>query len=991
MLHKYKPDAQAREYFQGVPDPSLARRACIEPLREPKLASLSSHIMKQFLLIFSLLFACQATLLAEQPSGLSLRHLTVEHLQNPNQLDQPKPRFSWKLQSDDDAMRGVVQQSYHVIVASTPKRLTEDKADLWNSGVVQSEQSVLIPYQGKPLKSRQACYWKVRVTDSHGRQSPWSETANWRMSLLDPHDWSGSKWIGLKEDTRDSELASRLHLKSKEDSRSHPSPLLRKDVSLEKEIRSAMAYVSGVGYADFFINGTKVGDSVLDPGQTNYEKHTLYVVHDVTESLKKDDNALGFWLGNGFYGQNMAFNKKFVYGQPSVRAKLFIEYTDGTAEEIVTDETWKATVSPTVFDNVYWGESYDARLELDDWSQPGLDVSNWQSAIEVDSPCPDDRLRPQLLPPIKEVERIAPVSIKQVAPKTWLFDFGKNIAGWVEMEMSQNAGDVIKVLPAEVLDKVSGRADQRTYGGAPGRPYEVIYVCKGSKKETWSPRFTYAGFQYVEISGLDNPPTKESITAVFVRSAVQRTGSFECSNDMLNRQYAASLLSLEGNWHSLPEDCPHREKCGWLGDAHATADLSLFNYDMNTFYMKYIRDIEDSRRKDGRLRRVRPKSAGVPTMVAPGRRANRIANIDWGVAYLILPWKLYVHTGDVEAFRSRFSHVKDFLAYYRTYKNKQGVIDNGLGDWCPPRWDRKNAPEFMECDPYVSGTAFYFQALHIASQMAQILGDEEYGRQCLAEADEIKLAFEKVYLKPLKDSELMHYGSQTATVMALKFGLASEDDVDDLLKALLFDINKLHEGHHACGIHGQRHLYTVLADAGQDELVYKMLTDTTFPSPGYVLSCGLSTWPERRWDWKNERFYRNSFNHPMNGGFTAFMHESIGGINPRASTPGYKHFQLKPHLTKQLDWAKASVDSPYGNISSEWKNDADVFHWKVEIPANTTATVFIPYSRGAQLWEDGRKLDAASDHEDSSGQNWLPREVGSGSYHFEVRRQHESK
>ena len=940
--------------------------------------------MKQLLLICTF-FVCQAPLLADQPSGLSLKNLTIEHLQNPIQLDQPKPRFSWKLNSDDAAVRGVVQQSYQILVASKPELLTPEQADLWDSGVVQSAQSVLVPYEGKPLKSRQVCFWKVRSTDNHGRQANWSATATWRMALLEPSDWSGSKWIGLKDDTRESELASRKHLKLKKDFRSHPSPLFRKKVSLTKEVRSAIACISGVGYADFFINGQKVGDAVLDPGQTNYGKHTLYVVHDVTDQIKEGDNVIGFWLGNGFYGQNMAFDAKFGYGQPSLRAKLFIEYTDGTTKEIVTDGRWKTTVSPTVFDNVYWGESYDARLEVDDWSQPGLDVSNWQTAIEVNSPCPDDRLRPQLLPPIKEVERIAPVSIKKVAPKTWLFDFGRNIAGWVEMKVNQDAGDVIKVLPAEVLDKGSKRADQRTYGGAPGRPYEVFYVCKGAENETWSPRFTYAGFQYVEISGLDNPPTKESITAVFVRSDVKRTGSFECSNDMLNKQYTASLLSLEGNWHSLPEDCPHREKCGWLGDAHATADLSLFNYDMNMFYTKYIRDIEDSRRKDRRLRKVRPKSAGVPTMVAPGKRANRVANIDWGVAYLILPWQLYVHTGDVEAFRSRFEHVKDFLAYYRTFKNKQGVIDNGLGDWCPPRWDRKKAPEFMECDPYVSGTAFYFQALNIASQMALVLGDDEYSRTCLTEADEIKAAFEKVYLKPIKDGELKHYGSQTATVMALKLGMVSEEDADRLVQALLFDINSLHDGHHACGIHGLRHLYTVLADHGQDELAYKMLTDTTFPSPGYVLSCGLSTWPERRWEWKKETVWRNSFNHPMNGGFVAFMHESIGGINPIESSPGYKHFVLKPHLTNQLEWAKASVDSPYGIIKSQWKNKEDIFHWDIEVPVNTTATVFIPFASGAELFENEREMKNPTIDKDSSGRKWFKTEIGSGSFQFEVR------
>ena len=941
--------------------------------------------MKQLLFTLCLTFLVSAMSFGDEPPELSLNQLSVEHLRDPIQLDRPRPRLSWKIQVTDSAARDVVQKSYQILVASRPELLSVNRADLWNSGVVSSSQSVLVPYAGRKLRSRQACYWKVRVTDNYGRQSAWSETASWRMGLLEPAEWSRSQWIGLKEDTRESQWASRRSQTLDKDLRSHPSPLLRKEVTLNKDIRQATAYVSGVGYADFFINGQKVGDAVLDPGQTNYEQHSLYVVHDVTDALQNGPNALGFWLGNGFYGQNIGFDAKFGYGQPSVRAKLFVEYTDGSMAEIVTDQSWKTTVSPIVFDNAYWGETYDARLEIAGWSQPGLDDSDWQTAISVKPPCPDDRLRSQLLPPIKEVERFEPVSIKQVAPETWLFDFGKNIAGWIEMEVKQDVGDVIKVLPAEVLDKVTGRADQRTYGGAPGRPYELFYVCKGDETERWSPRFTYAGFQYVEISGLKHPPTKESVSAVFVRSAVERTGSFQCSDDLLNQQHAASLLSLEGNWHSLPEDCPHREKCGWLGDAHATADLSLFNYDIGTFYLKYIRDIEDSRRKDSRLRRVRPNSAGVPTMVAPGKRANRPANIDWGVAYLILPWQLYIHTGDAEAFRPRFEHVKDFIAYYRTFKNKQGVIDNGLGDWCPPRWDRKAAPEYMECHPYVSGTAFYYQALQIASQMASVLGDKEYSHKCIDEADQVRADFEKVYLKSIEDSELKHYGSQTATVMAIKLGMVSADGVGDRVKGLLFDINELHDGHHACGIHGLRHLYTVLADHGQDELAYKMLTDTTFPSPGYVLSCGLSTWPERRWEWNKERYYRNSFNHPMNGGFAAFMHESLGGINPQASSPGYKHFHLQPQLTGQIDWVKASVNSPFGLVRSEWKSEGDVFRWDVEIPVNTTARGLIPHSPGADLWESDNKIKEPTIHVDSHGQQWFETKLGSGVYRFEVR------
>ncbi len=942
---------------------------------------------------------CVGSICANERASTPIRlhDLKVEHLTDPIQLDVAQPRLSWKIMADDRETKNIQQQSYHVLVSSSIALLEQNTGDLWDSGQVTSAQSILIPYKGKELKTRQACYWKVRVTDNQGTTSAWSEVAKWQMALLDENDWSGSDWIGYKDTKRGHELASRQHVKLKQNLQSHTSPLLRHEIAIAKPIRKAMAYVCGLGYSEFYINGNKIGDNVLDPGQTNYGKHTLYVVHDVTKDLIQGKNALGVWLGNGFYGQNIGFGKKFGYGQPSLRAKLFVEYEDGTTEEFGTNTSWQAKASPIVFDNVYWGESYDARLEIAGWSNPGSDSSNWQAAIRVPAPCPEKQLKPQLLPPIQEAERLKPVQIRQVAPKTWLLDFGKNIAGWVDITVDQNAGDVIKIVSSEVLDKKTRRVDQRTQGGsATGRDHELFYVCKGGGEESWAPRFTYTGFQYVEISGLDQAPDAASIQAVFVRSAVEKTGSFACSNELLNQQYAASLLSLEGNWHSVPEDCPHREKCGWLGDAHATADLCLYNYDILRFYAKFNRDIQDSlvtRFNDGsgsfkignRTSKVPPGIGGVPSFVAPGKRSARLGSIDWGVAYLILPWRMYLHSGDEEAFRPHYDHIKDFITFYRTYKTTEGVIDNGLGDWCPPRWDRRNAPEFMECHPYVSGTAFYFQALKIAAGMAEVVKDDKFREQCLKEAEEIRVAFRKVYLKSIADTDLRHYGSQTATAMALNLGMVDETDRQNVVDALVHDIVELHDGHHACGIHGQRHLYTVLANQGHDDLVYQMLTDTTFPSPGYVLSCGLSTWPERRFEWDKVR-YSNSFNHPMNGGFAAFMHESLAGVRPDESQPGYRHFVLKPHLTSQIDWVKSSVETPYGKIRSDWKNESDLFSWEVDVPVNTSVTLFIPCSENKQLSDSSfrdflREPVAVED----SGQRWLQVKVGSGTYAFSIK------
>ena len=923
---------------------------------------------------------------AENPAVVRAFDLKVEHLEEPIQLDVQQPRLSWKVEVSDPAAKKIQQESYHILVASSPELLTNHKGDLWDSGVVASEQSILVPYLGKKLKSRQACYWKVQITDNTGNISPWSETASWEMALLDSNDWKGSEWIGLAKDTRDSEFASRRPNNKDELLRSNPSPLLRKEIHISKEVEKARAYVSGIGYSEFYINGTKISDHVLDPGQTNYEKHTLYVVHDITDALQPGTNALGVWFGNGFYGQNLAFNPKFEYGKPTLRAKLFVEYADGSSETFVTDTSWKATVSPILFDNVYWGESYNARKEIPGWSKPGLDDSNWQQAVKAKAPCPDSKLRPQLLPPIKEMERFKPVSIKKVDDDTYLIDFGKNFSGWYDIKLNQNPGDVIRFYPTEVLDRDTGRGNQKTRGGAPGAPEEHFYICKGDGPESYSPRFVYSGFQYLEISGLAQAPTAETIEAVFVRSAIEKTGSFESSNAMLNKQYAASLLSLEGNWHSIPEDCPAREKCGWLGDAHATADLSLYNYDIARMYTKFMRDIQDSLKKDQKAKRLLPDGAGVPPQVAPGKRCNNVAQIDWAVAYIIIPWRMYVHTGDAEAFRPHYKHFKDFITYYKSFKTKDGVIDNGLGDWCPPSWDRKAAPEFMECYPYVSGTAFYYQALQIISQMALVMGDSDYSEWCLKEADRIQKAFDKLYLKPVEGSKgLQHYGSQTATVMALKLGMVPENQIEGRVDGLVYDINERHDGHHACGIHGLRHLYTVLAENGQDDLVYRMLNDTTFPGPGFVMNMGLSTWPERRFDWTKEKF-RNSFNHPMNGGFTAFMHESLGGILPDDAAPGYKHFTLKPQLTDQIEWVKTSVDSPYGMIRSDWKNEDGAFFWNVEIPPNTTASLYIPYKPGSELSEGEhsglqKKFTPVSER----GKRWLRCEAGSGVYHFKYK------
>ena len=909
--------------------------------------------------------------------------LQAEHLDDPINLDATTPRLSWKLSATESSDRGIRQRAYRVLVASSAALLEKGEGDLWDSGRVSSEQSTLVSYAGSRLKSLQRCFWKVRVWDQNDRPSAWSAIGAWEMALIDARDWSDSQWIGHDGDPPRTTHSARVRIAGQERLDSHPSPLLRKEVTVEKTVRSARAYVSGVGYFELYINNKRVGKNVLDPAQTNYEKHTLYVTHDITKYLVHGTNALGFWLGNGFYGQNLAFNPAFEYGKPSVRAKFVIDYHDGSRKVVTTSTDWKTAQSPIIFDNVYWGETYDARAELLDWSKPGFDDAAWRPAIEQKAPCPDSKLHSQLLPPIRVMERLEPVNVIPTERGSYIVDFGRNIAGWTQITVDQQAGDLIKIIPAEVLSKDGKSLNMRTMGGAPGSNHELWYICKGGGKESWSPRFTYTGFQFVEITGLSEPPSKKSIEAHVVRNAIPRVGDFSCSNATLTRQYETSLLTLEGNWHSIPEDCPHREKCGWLGDAHATADISFYSYDMSRFYSKYMRDIQDSLQTNQRVRRVLEGGRGVPPMVAPGKRANRAANVDWAVAYVILPWRIYLHTGDIDVFKHHYPNIKDFITYYLSFKDERGVIADGLGDWCPPRWDRRLAPEFMECHPHVSGTAFFYEALQITGRMARRLGDAQYGDWCFKQAEEINLAFHETWLRPVDGSANQHYGSQTATVMAMRFGMTSQEYIADRMAALIHDIEELHGGHHSCGIHGLRHFYTILAENNQEALAYRMLTDTSFPGPAYILSCGLSTWPERQFEWKKQE-YRNSLNHPMQGGFTAFMHECVGGIQPTFEAPGYKHFILKPHLTSQLDWAKASMESPYGAIRSEWKSDPKKFEWTVEVPPNTKATLYFPYQNKRQLCEGDSPIEQGTRIINKGNQVWLEYEVGSGRYRFSL-------
>jgi alpha-L-rhamnosidase len=935
-------------------------------------------ILLPFLLTLILVSGC------EKPSML-ITGLKVENMSGPVNLDVRTPALSWRLMPTKENSRNLSQRSWQVMVASSLELLRKDKPDLWNSGIMDSSAVMQVIYAGKKLHSRQQCFWKVRISDQDNKLSEWSETASFTMALLDKSDWKGAQWIGLKDDTCTSPLRSRSFLtftmKLPEMRTSHPSPIFRKQFRVSGKISRAMAYVSGLGYNELYVNGEKSGENVLDPGQTNYDVRAFYVTHDITGMLKKGENAIGVMLGNGFYGQSIAFVDWLNYGTPRLKCKIWIEYKNGEKDSLVTGIDWKASTGAVLFNNVYGGESYDARLEKEGWNKTGYDDASWQSAVVVDAPT--DSLCSQMIPPIKRMKTLIPVKIFPASGGKWIVDMGQNLAGWARIRVKEKEGQQITMRFAENLDSTGRALDFASLGHQhTGMIQTNIYVCKSSYWEEWEPRFTYAGFRYVEITGLSSKPDSTMIRGVLVRTSVERTGHFTSSDTLMNQIYQTSLWTIEDNLHSIPEDCPAREKCGWLGDAHGTAETDLYNYDMANFFAKYMADIESQLGRGGETYLGEPATAGIPGNISTGKRICQEARVDWGVAVILVPYDLYLFNGDIRVFAHWYPHMKDFINYIIRYEDKKGIIQNGYGDWCPPGGNEK-----MECPPQLTSTAFFYGTLSILSDMAAKLGDAEYSKWCAEKMANVKDHFNEAYLRQIPGTSGWTYGSQTGIVMAYRMGLIPDDKKTAVSEGLVYDIKNLHGGHISTGIHGQR-IYSVLCDMGLEELAYSVLTTPTYPSLAYTLAADLTTWPETPEKYQDKSLPRTgSMNHPMNSGFAAFFHECIGGIRPVADAPGFKNFVIKPSFIYQLQWANTDMESSFGQIVSNWKKDKDAYSLDVTIPCNTSAVVYIPSGVDPDgVSESGVPISKNTDlkvigHE--NGRTIV--KVGSGVYHFKSR------
>lgn len=853
-----------------------------------------------------------------KPAGnqlLKLKTLKCDQLINLSTIESTKPVLSWQMISSE---RGKTQTAYRVIVSDNAASLAQSKGNLWDSGKVPSSNSTEVIYNGRVVNSRQKVYWKVMVWDEKGLPSAWSETACWQMGLLQPADWQ-AKWIGAMADpTPDSPTT-------------YPAPYFRKDIKVNKPVKKATVYISGLGFYELYINGKKIGDQVLAPAVTNYDKRplikllypyddqstqrVLYNSFDVSDGINQQDNTIGVLLGNGWYNQrDRTVEGKMWYDLPKLIFQLEIVYTDGTKQMVVSDGTWKTTTGPLVKDGIFSGEQYDARLLLDEWNKPAYNDAGWKSAKLVTPP--SGALHAQTAPFDKVTRVLTPTFEGKVYDSVYRYHLDETVAGWANINVKGKAGNVIKIRYISEEGEDYGQWD--------------TYTLKGGITENWEPRFTWHAFRFIEVISKDVVLNGQSIRIKDVHTAVEPNGSFECSNPLFNQINKAYIKTQLANMHgSISSDCPHRERLGYTGDGQVAIESAMLSFHLPQFYKKWFNDMDDARNH----------KTGFVTHSAPfGGGGGGPA---WGSAYVIMPWLYYQYYGDNQLLKQHYPGMKQWIAYLNTRTNDRGLIvreePNGwcLGDWCTPT--QIELPE-----PLVN-TAYFYHVTTIMATIAALLGNNADRVQFERLAVKIKANFNKAYYNPAEKTYWQ--GRQGANVFALAFGLVPTELKEEVFNSVLSHLKKINY-HFDTGILATPLLLKVLSQFNRDDVAYKLMSQQNGVGFGYLLDNKNSTLWES-WDGVGSRC------HPMFGSVVQWFYTALGGIKP--GPDGYQHFIIAPKPLAELNYCKSAYNSLYGRIRSEWRKDKKgTLHLLMEIPANTSATFVIPGNRKILKDKDGR-------------------------------------
>lgn len=921
-------------------------------------------------------------------------NLRVEYCVNPLGVDRRNPRLSWILSHSE---RGEKQTAYQIIVSSSLENINNNIGDIWDTGKVNSNAQLVV-YNGKALESRKIYYWKVRWWDSKGVVSPFSEVATFEMGLLDESDWK-AKWI-----TRESYEYISISSENIPFGRSYTIPysaLFRKTFQVEKPVKRSRVYISGLGLYELYINGRRIGDKVLDPGQTDYKKRILYSVYDVTDELKIGANAIGVILGNGRYV------KDYGYDFPKLILQLEIEYQDGDTLLVTSDDTWKTSYGPILANGIYYGEDYDARREIPSWNLSDFDDSNWEK-VKIADP-PGGRLVAELMPPIKITKTIKPKRIISPKPGVYVYDFGQNFTGWVRLYVRGPEGVEIKLRFAELIYD-DGNINLEPTRGARATD---TYITKGDGLEVYEPRFTYHGFRYVELTGFPGVPTLDTLEGCVVHSSVEQVGEFNCSNELINKIHRNILWGQLSNLMSIPTDCPQRdERMGWMGDAQLTVEEAIYNFDMTSFYIKYLDDIKDAQREDGSV-----------SDVVPPYWSLYPADPAWGTAYITIAWHLFQYYGDIEVLKDHYEGLKKYVDFLSRLAPDNILRFSKYGDWCPPGSIR---PKDLSGE-LVSTWCYYNDTLTL-SKIAKVLGKEEDYARYSKLAEDIKTAFNNQYLKerfyavsvkpniseemaskmiemileamPPEQRERMRqfiqqistttFTSQTINTLPLYLNMVPEDKKETVLKALIDDIRNSHDYHLDTGIVGTRYIFDVLTENGYADIAYKIATQKTYPSWGYMIEEGATTVWER-WE-KLTSGGMNSHNHIMFGTVDPWFYKVLGGI--KCASPGWDKVIVEPKVLGDLRYVKASTKTPKGTIEVNWEKLEDSVNFIVVLPVNTEGEIRIPKiypttvieESGKIIWSNSSLVERVEGIYDAKEErDFVSFSVGSGRFVFKLK------
>ncbi|MBT3647028.1 MAG: family 78 glycoside hydrolase catalytic domain [Flavobacteriales bacterium] len=858
------------------------------------------------LLLAVILFGC-----GDPVSDLSVTNLRCEYKSHPVGIDSIKPRLSWTITGSGVNRK---QSAFQILVASSAYLLDGGEVDMWNSGLHVTDRTTGIPYNGADLQSNTTYYWKIRIWDESKAQSTWSDIGRWTTGLLDSNEWQAS-WIGYDKALNDRSIPSKAWANGMSQDKPYrplPSPYLRKEFELNEAPTKALVHATALGLYELYINGHRVGHDQFTPGWTDYNQRLYYNTYEVSKLLRKGKNTIAAVLGDGWYAGVIGIRGQQFYGD-RLRLRAQLHMRVGTANKVIlTDDSWKASYGAIRESDMQGGETYDARLETTGWNENGFDDTSWKP-VNIG---PEYAGILQTYPgnPVVQIREMEAASIHKNSDDTYIVDMGQNFAGWAKLKVSGTAGDSIVLRFGEKLND-DGSLYTRNLRTA---RCTDTYVLKGDGEETWEPRFTYHGYQYVEVSGFPGELTAENIKGIVLHSSLERTGEFTCSDSMINQLFENVLWSQRSNFFEVPTDCPQRdERLGWTGDAQVFTPAAAYNMDISVFYTKWMQDVFDGQFEDGRLPSTAPR---VYKRVAAG----------WGDAGIICPWQFYEAYGDVEMLKKYYPEMTQFMNYLNDTSDAFIGKRGSYGDW-------QNVDSETPKD--VIATAFYKRTSDIMANIADALGKDDDVSKYRQLSSDIQIAFDDSLID---DSGFVKGRTQTGYLMALAFDLVSDSKRELVLSNLVDDIVN-RDTTLSTGILGTNLLLPTLSANGQTELAYALLLQTKYPSWGHQIKNGANTMWER-WDSYSledgiNPDSTNSLNHYAYGSVVEWMYSNIAGIQ---SQDGYKNITIKPQPGGDLTHAKASYKSINGYISSEWQIVDGEFLLNVTIPANTTATIHLP-------------------------------------------------